>query len=85
MLDAWSLTLDACMTLLPLMVLKEPHNCIDLLEARIRCTLRRRTRFRVANDLIRYSTREFFNAHRNKHLKLIYPNKLDNQRTCCPA
>ena len=52
-LDAWSLPLDAYMTLLPLMVLKEPHNCINLLEARTRCTLWSAVRAaHYANDLV---------------------------------
>ena len=51
--DAWSLLLDLLVALLPLVILKEPHNCI-------------------------------FSVHHNKHLKLIYPNKLYSQRTYCP-
>ena len=82
--------LDACrlglvtwiMALLPLMVLKEPYR---FFKARIRTyALGKAVRARSANSLIQYSTREFFNAHRNKHLKLIYPSKRGNPCTGYP-
>ena len=38
-----------------------------LLEARTRCTLRLAVASAFANDLIQYSTREFFNVHHNKY------------------
>ena len=75
MLDAWSLRLEAwIMALLPLMVLKEPYRW---------CTPAAVRRLLWANDLIPAGI--FFNAHRNKHLKLIYPSKLYSQHTYCPA
>jgi len=75
MLGACRLTLVTwIMALLPLMVLKEPYG---FFKARIRCTPGRRpSPYATANDLIQYSTREFFSVHRSKHLKLIYPSKL---------
>ena len=67
MLDAWSLRLEAwIMALLPLMVLKKPYRW---------CTPAAVRRLLWANDLIPAG---IFNAHRNKHLKLICPSKLDN-------
>ena len=79
-LDAWSLPLDAYMTLLPLMVLKEPHNCINLLEAWTRCTRASSAtaEYNSANDLILIPAGIFFSAHRSKHLKLICPSKRGN-------
>ena len=73
MLDAWSLRLEAwIMALLPLMVLKKPYRW---------CTPAAVRRLLWANDLIPAG---IFNAHRNKHLKLIYPSKLDNLYTGYP-
>ena len=81
MLDAWSLRLEAwIMALLPAVVLKEPYRRPGP-SARLPVAVRAAG---FANDWIRYSTREFFNAHRNKHLKLICPSKLDNLYTYCP-
>jgi len=66
MLGACRLTLVTwIMALLPLMVLKEPYRW---------CTPAAVRRLLWANDLIPAGI--FFNAHRNKHLKLIYPSKL---------
>ena len=40
----------------------------------------RRTRFRVANDLIQIFPREFFNAFHMQYFLLQDPNMLDNPR-----
>jgi hypothetical protein len=80
MLDAWSLRLEAwIMALLPAMVLKKPYR-----RPGPSARAGRRTRCRVANDWIQIFPREFFNAHRSKHLKLIYPSKRGNLYTGYP-
>ena len=87
-LEACCLGLDACRLMLAQVGLKAWRLKLDawslLLEARIRCTLYPTVVGSPANDLIRYSTREFFSVHRSKHLKLICPSKRGNPCTCCP-
>jgi hypothetical protein len=67
------------MALLPLMVLKEPYRRPGP-SARLPVAVAAG----FANDWIQIFPREFFNAHRSKHLKLICPSKLDSPCTYCP-
>ena len=84
-LGAWSLLLGAwIIPLLPFVIVKIPYITFRF-KARIRCTPSSLRRVFAANDLIRYSTREFFNVHHNKYFELTCPSRPCNLCICCPA